>query len=110
MRPTDSVGQLVTTARGGLEHSGSARAVARPGTVVEGESDRLREVMTALAPYTGNAHVVGLTGAPGVGKSTTTSALVRALRSQGRRVGVLAVDPSSPFSGGALLGDRIRMS
>jgi len=62
-----------------------------------------------LAPHTGRAHVVGLTGAPGVGKSTSTNALVRVLREQGRRVGVLAVDPSSPFSGGALLGDRVRM-
>ncbi|GAA3511762.1 methylmalonyl Co-A mutase-associated GTPase MeaB [Aeromicrobium panaciterrae] len=60
-------------------------------------------------PHTGKAHIVGLTGAPGVGKSTSTSALVKALRAQGRRVGVLAVDPTSPFSGGALLGDRIRM-
>ena len=65
--------------------------------------------MRALSPYAGSAHVVGLTGAPGVGKSTTTNALVRELRSQGKVVGVLAVDPSSPFSGGALLGDRIRM-
>jgi LAO/AO transport system kinase len=65
--------------------------------------------MAGLAPYAGSAHVVGITGAPGVGKSTSTSALVSALRAQGRRVGVLAVDPSSPFSGGALLGDRIRM-
>ncbi len=63
----------------------------------------------ALAPHTGRAHVIGLTGSPGVGKSTSTNALVRALRDQGRRVGVLAVDPSSPFSGGALLGDRVRM-
>lgn len=69
----------------------------------------LREVMASLVPYTGKAHVVGLTGPPGVGKSTTTSALVGAWRHQGKRVGVLAVDPSSPFSGGALLGDRVRM-
>jgi len=62
-----------------------------------------------LAPDTGRAHIIGLTGAPGVGKSTTTAALVGALRDQGQRVGVLAVDPSSPFSGGALLGDRVRM-
>ncbi len=65
--------------------------------------------MAALTPYGGNATVIGLTGAPGVGKSTTTNALVAAYRARDRRVGVLAVDPSSPFSGGALLGDRVRM-
>lgn len=65
--------------------------------------------MAALAPMASRAYVVGLTGAPGVGKSTTTNALVTAYRARGARVGVLAVDPSSPFSGGALLGDRIRM-
>ena len=63
----------------------------------------------ALSPHTGHAQVIGLTGSPGVGKSTTTTALVRAFRQAGKRVGVLAVDPSSPFSGGALLGDRVRM-
>lgn len=66
--------------------------------------------MAALAPHTGGAHVIGLTGAPGVGKSTTTNALVTSLRATGQRVAVLAIDPSSPFSGGALLGDRIRMT
>jgi LAO/AO transport system kinase len=65
--------------------------------------------MAGLAPYAGHAQVVGITGSPGVGKSTSTSALVGALRRAGKRVGVLAVDPSSPFSGGALLGDRVRM-
>src|SRR5690242_15636866 len=65
--------------------------------------------MAALAPHAGRARVVGITGSPGVGKSTSTSALVGELRKAGRRVGVLAVDPSSPFSGGALLGDRVRM-
>jgi LAO/AO transport system kinase len=78
-------------------------------SLVEDASPLLREVMAGLAPYAGQAHVVGLTGSPGVGKSTSTSALVTALRAQGKRVGVLAVDPSSPFSGGALLGDRVRM-
>ena len=78
-------------------------------SLVEDESPLLREVMAALAPYVGGAHVVGVTGAPGVGKSTFTNALVTALRRGGKRVAVLAVDPSSPFSGGALLGDRIRM-
>ena len=85
------------------------RAVARLISLVENDSPRLREVAAALALHRGHAQVVGLTGAPGVGKSTTTSALVTALRSAGQRVGVLAVDPSSPFSGGALLGDRVRM-
>jgi LAO/AO transport system kinase len=65
--------------------------------------------MAELAPYAGTAAVIGLTGPPGVGKSTSTTALVGAFRRAGRRVGVLAVDPSSPFSGGALLGDRVRM-
>lgn len=89
--------------------AGQARAVARLVSLVEDESPLLRPVMAALAPHTGRAHVVGLTGAPGVGKSTSTNALIGALRAAGKRVGVLAVDPSSPFSGGALLGDRIRM-
>jgi LAO/AO transport system kinase len=89
---------------------GRPRAVARLISLVEGASPQLREVMAALAPLTGGAYVVGLTGAPGVGKSTSASALVTAYRKAGRRVGVLAVDPSSPFSGGALLGDRVRMS
>jgi LAO/AO transport system kinase len=89
--------------------AGQARAVARLISLVEDESPHLREVAAALNPLTGNARVLGLTGPPGVGKSTTTSMLVTAFRGQGLRVGVLAIDPSSPFSGGALLGDRIRM-
>ncbi|WP_020136537.1 methylmalonyl Co-A mutase-associated GTPase MeaB [Streptomyces sp. 351MFTsu5.1] len=93
-----------------LAREGRPRAVARLISLVEGASPQLREVMQNLAPLTGNAYVVGLTGSPGVGKSTSTSALVSAYRKQDRRVGVLAVDPSSPFSGGALLGDRVRMS
>ncbi|MGW7066645.1 methylmalonyl Co-A mutase-associated GTPase MeaB [Streptomyces sp. NPDC054855] len=99
------VPSLVAQAR-----EGRPRAVARLISLVEGASEQLREVMAALAPLAGHAYVVGLTGSPGVGKSTSTSALVSAYRRAGKRVGVLAVDPSSPFSGGALLGDRVRMS
>jgi LAO/AO transport system kinase len=99
-----SVEALVTRARGG-----DPRAVARLISLVEDASPLLREVAERLAPHTGSAEVIGITGAPGVGKSTSTSALVTVLRQAGRRVGVLAVDPSSPFSGGALLGDRVRM-
>ena len=93
----------------GQAREGSPRAVARLISLVEDASPALREVMSALAPFTGSTYIVGLTGSPGVGKSTMTSAIVKALRYKSLRVGVLAVDPSSPFSGGALLGDRIRM-
>jgi LAO/AO transport system kinase len=89
--------------------AGQARAVARLISLVEDDSPDLREVSAALSPLTGRARVLGLTGPPGVGKSTSTSMLVSAFRAAGLRVGVLAIDPSSPFSGGALLGDRIRM-
>ncbi|MEH1013954.1 methylmalonyl Co-A mutase-associated GTPase MeaB [Micromonospora sp. CPCC 206060] len=89
--------------------AGDPRAVARLITLVESGDEILPEVAAALAPHTGRAQVVGLTGSPGVGKSTTTNELVRALRVRGHRVGVLAVDPSSPFTGGAILGDRVRM-
>lgn len=83
--------------------------MARLLSLVEDQGPGSQEAMRALAPLAGQAHVVGLTGAPGVGKSTVTSALVSAYRAEQVRVAVLAVDPSSPFSGGALLGDRIRM-
>jgi LAO/AO transport system kinase len=99
-----TVAELVQQAR-----DGQPRAVARLISLVEDRSPALREVSAALSPLVGGAHIVGITGSPGVGKSTSTSALVAALRAKGRRVGVLAVDPTSPFSGGALLGDRVRM-
>jgi len=83
--------------------------VARLVSLVENAAPELRQVMAAIAPLTGQARVVGLTGSPGVGKSTVTGALVAAYRARELRVGVLAVDPTSPFSGGALLGDRVRM-
>ncbi|MFD0804765.1 methylmalonyl Co-A mutase-associated GTPase MeaB [Nocardioides caeni] len=95
---------IVDKARGG-----DPRSVGRLVSLVEDESPLLPEVMRALAPHAGRAHVVGITGSPGVGKSTSTNALIGELRRRGHRVAVLAVDPSSPFSGGALLGDRIRM-
>lgn len=99
-----AVPELVSRAR-----AGDPAAVARLITLVEDASPLLREVMAALGTHPGHAHVLGITGAPGVGKSTTTNALVSGMRRAGKRVGVLAVDPSSPFSGGALLGDRVRM-
>lgn len=101
---TVDVPALVESAR-----AGSPRAVARLISLVEDGHPALREVMGALAPHSGTAHVIGITGSPGVGKSTSTNALVGAFRKRGKRIGVLAVDPSSPFSGGALLGDRVRM-
>ena len=103
VRPVD-VADLVGRAR-----EGQPRAVARLISLVEDASPALREVAAALNPHVGHPHVVGLTRAPGVGKSTTTAGLVAHYRTQGLRVGVLAVDPSSPFTGGALLGDRVRM-
>ena len=90
--------------------TGDRRALARLLTLVEdGTAAEQQEVVAALHPQGGRARVLGITGAPGVGKSSITSALVAAARTRGRRVAVLAVDPSSPRTGGALLGDRIRM-
>ena len=103
--PGPDLDELVGRAR-----EGQPRAVARLISLVEDSSPRVPDIARALTPYTGRARVVGLTGPPGVGKSTSTSALLTALRGEGLRVGVLAIDPSSPFSGGALLGDRIRMT
>ena len=93
----------------GLER-GERRALARLLTVVEdGSPEQLRHVVRALHPRAGTARVLGISGSPGVGKSTLTDAIATDLRAVGRTVAVLAVDPSSPFTGGALLGDRIRM-
>jgi LAO/AO transport system kinase len=96
--------EAIERARGG-----DPRALARLISLVENGSPQLRPVMRALARFTGRARVTGLTGAPGVGKSTVTGALVGAYRERGLRVAVLAIDPTSPFTGGALLGDRVRM-
>jgi LAO/AO transport system kinase len=89
--------------------TGDVRALARLLSLVEDGSPRTQEIIKELLPNTGQARIIGLTGAPGVGKSTLTGALVGAFRATGRRVAVLAIDPTSPFTGGALLGDRIRM-
>jgi len=89
--------------------AGDRRLLARTLSAVEDGAPGLRDLAADLAPATGRAYVIGLTGPPGVGKSSVTTELIGAFRDRGRRVGVLAVDPSSPFSGGALLGDRVRM-
>jgi GTPase len=104
VRPSADVDDLVERAS-----RGEPRAVARLISLVEDGAPTLRRIAELLSPLTGDALVLGLTGAPGVGKSTTTSALAAAYRAADRRVGVLAVDPTSPFTGGALLGDRVRM-
>jgi LAO/AO transport system kinase len=89
--------------------SGERRAIGRVISLVEDGGADLGRVMHALYPHTGTAYTVGITGSPGAGKSTLTERLVARARVDGNRIGVLAVDPSSPFSGGALLGDRVRM-
>jgi LAO/AO transport system kinase len=89
--------------------SGDVRAVAQAISMVEDGGPELEPLSRALFPSTGRAYTLGLTGAPGVGKSSIARELVRMARSEGLSVGVLAIDPTSPFSGGALLGDRVRM-
>lgn len=96
--------ELVTQALAGDRY-----ALARLISLVEDDGADARAVLAALYPHTGQAHIVGVTGAPGTGKSTLVNQLARSLRAQGTTVGVVAVDPSSPFTGGALLGDRVRM-
>src|SRR6184192_1712607 len=89
---------------------GDRRALARAITLVENGDPLAYELVRAVYPDTGSAYVVGVTGPPGVGKSTLIAAIVRQVRESGRTLGVISVDPSSPFSQGALLGDRIRLS
>ncbi len=89
--------------------SGNRRALGRAISAVENDRDDAPSVLRAIAGRTGRAHVVGITGPPGAGKSTLTSVLIAAYRAEERTVAVVAVDPSSPFGGGAILGDRIRM-
>ena len=89
--------------------TGNRRALARTISLVEDGGPGARALLAALYPQTGRGHVIGVTGAPGTGKSTLVNALAKAYRDQDRTVGIIAVDPTSPFSGGALLGDRVRM-
>ena len=89
--------------------AGDVRSVARLIRNIDDGAPGIRSILKELYPHTGNAYVVGITGSPGVGKSTLVDQMIMHLRKQNRTVGVLAVDPTSPFSGGAILGDRIRM-
>jgi len=88
---------------------GNARAVARLITRVESDPVAAQTIVRELYSQTGQAHIVGITGPPGAGKSSLVNELAKAVRRRGRRVGIVAIDPSSPFTGGALLGDRVRM-
>jgi LAO/AO transport system kinase len=89
--------------------SGDRRALARVVTLIENGAPDARRILAQLHAHGGRAHVVGMTGSPGAGKSTLVTALARELRRREQRIGIVAVDPTSPFTGGALLGDRIRM-
>jgi LAO/AO transport system kinase len=89
--------------------SGDIRAAARLISDIDNGLTGVRDILKELYPHTGNAYVIGITGAPGVGKSTLVDRLIENLRKKDKKVGVIAIDPTSPFSGGAILGDRIRM-
>ncbi len=89
--------------------NGDRRALARMITLIEAETPHVRNYLAELHQHAGQAHIIGVTGSPGAGKSSLVTCLVRTLRNHERKVGVIAVDPSSPFTGGAILGDRIRM-
>jgi len=89
--------------------TGDRRALARMVTLIENETPIVRDYLAELHRHAGHAHIVGVTGAPGAGKSTLVTHLVRELRRREHKVGVVAIDPTSPFTGGAILGDRIRM-
>jgi len=92
-----------------LVRTGNPRALARAISIVEDRTPESTELLKALFPFSGNAMLLGLTGSPGAGKSTLVDQIAREYRKQGKTIGIIAVDPTSPFSGGAILGDRIRM-
>ncbi|MCH7936170.1 MAG: methylmalonyl Co-A mutase-associated GTPase MeaB [Proteobacteria bacterium] len=89
---------------------GNVRAIARMISLAEAAKPESRPALAEIFRRAGNAHVIGITGVPGSGKSTLVDVLAKAMRASGRRVGIVAIDPSSPFSGGAILGDRVRMT
>ena len=92
-----------------LLNNHSRLALSKGITAVENEYDNAVEIMTKIYPHTGNAYVIGITGPPGAGKSTMTDKIAKEYRKRGKTVGIVAIDPTSPYSGGAILGDRIRM-
>jgi LAO/AO transport system kinase len=89
--------------------SGDSRAVAKGISLVETNIPEAQGILKKIFPYTGNSIVIGITGSPGSGKSTLVDQIIESLKSKGKKLGIIAIDPSSPFSGGAILGDRIRM-
>lgn len=102
---TNDIERLVDGVR-----NGDVQAIARTISLIEDEHPAAEALLNALFPYTGNAYRIGITGPPGAGKSTLTAQITRQLRKEGKTVGIIAVDPTSPFTGGAVLGDRIRMA
>ena len=89
--------------------SGDLRALARAATAIENRNPQADDLLKELFPHSGRATIIGITGAPGAGKSTLVDKLAHALRQENKSVGIIAVDPTSPYTGGAILGDRIRM-
>src|SRR6202007_2274844 len=89
--------------------AGDVRAISRAVSAIENRSSEAEEILRQVFPYTGNAYLVGITGAPGTGKSTLVDRMAGHYRGEEKTVGIIAVDPSSPFTGGAILGDRVRM-
>ena len=111
LSPAESVNHSATSLTNFVERirSGDVRALARAITVIENDSAHASQLMKALFPHSGKATVIGLTGSPGAGKSTLVDQLAREYRKQEKTIGIIAVDPTSPYTGGAILGDRIRM-
>ena len=109
-RAGDTPAALVARMRAGPHGAGERRALSRVISELERLSSAAPELLAAMAPHLGQARVIGITGPPGAGKSTLVNALIAELRGRGETIGIIAVDPSSPVSGGAILGDRLRMT